>query len=66
MDKLDRINITYHFDDESKSILSLKDITSPSKPNYITPLALEKKSKYLNDEEIKELQENYNNKRMII
>lgn len=57
LDKLDRINITYHFDDESKSILSLKDITSPSKPNYITPLALEKKSKYLNDEEIKELQE---------
>lgn len=57
LDKLDRINIIYHFDDQPNSKLSIKDINPPNQFNYITPMTLENKSKFLNEDEIKELQE---------
>lgn len=55
LDKLDRINITYHYDDEPKTILNAKDINPPGIPNYITPKTLEEKSKFLTGDEIEQL-----------
>ena len=55
LDKLDRINITYHYDDQPKTVLNAKDIKPPGIPNYITPKTLEEKSKFLTGDEIEQL-----------
>ncbi|KAK6465587.1 hypothetical protein DFJ63DRAFT_25232 [Scheffersomyces coipomensis] len=41
LEKLDRVKIHYHYDSDKKSILSKKDISPPTEPNYISPMRIE-------------------------
>lgn len=51
MNKLDRINISYHFDSEPKTILSGNDISPPARPSYYSPKKLDEATAKLSSEE---------------
>ncbi|KAI5956493.1 CYC2 [Candida jiufengensis] len=50
--KLDRVNVTYHFDSEGKSsIVNKNDINKPEIPNYYSPKRIESSTSNLSPEE---------------
>ncbi|EMG47996.1 CYC2 Cytochrome c mitochondrial import factor CYC2 [Candida maltosa Xu316] len=55
LDKLDRINITNHYDNQPKTVLSKKDVIAPTEPNFITPKTIDEKAKYKTAEDIERL-----------
>ncbi|KAG7665846.1 CYC2 [[Candida] subhashii] len=57
LEKLDRIKVHYHYDTDSKSILSARDIQKPENPNYLSPLRLEEKEALMTPQEAAKFRE---------